>query len=63
MANLTARNRARPELRDGGPEVAALVDVFTRTLPGADVADAILATWIGPKPGRGDDFKKALLGG
>jgi chalcone isomerase-like protein len=26
------------------------------------VADAILATWIGPKPGPGEDFKKALLG-
>jgi hypothetical protein len=33
------------------------------TLPGADVADAILATWIGPKPGPGEDFKKGLLGG
>lgn len=33
------------------------------TLPGADVADAILATWIGPQPGPGEDFKEALLGG
>lgn len=34
------------------------------TLPGGKaVADAILATWIGPKPGPGQDFKKALLGG
>ena len=24
--------------------------------------DAILATWIGPKPGPGEDFKKSLLG-
>lgn len=32
------------------------------TLPGAATADAILATWIGPKPGPGEDFKKALLG-
>ncbi|HEX6902976.1 MAG TPA: chalcone isomerase family protein [Thermoanaerobaculia bacterium] len=32
------------------------------TLPGKDVADAILATWIGPKPGPGEDFKKGLLG-
>lgn len=32
------------------------------TLPGKAVADAILATWIGPKPGPGDDFKKAVLG-
>ena len=26
------------------------------------VADAILATWIGPKPGPGEAFKKGLLG-
>jgi hypothetical protein len=32
------------------------------TIPGKNVADAILATWIGPKPGPGDDFKKAVLG-
>ncbi|MDH7568165.1 MAG: chalcone isomerase family protein [Armatimonadota bacterium] len=32
------------------------------TLPGKATADAILATWIGPKPGPGNDFKKAVLG-
>ena len=32
------------------------------TIPGKDFADAILATWIGPKPGPGKNFKKALLG-
>jgi hypothetical protein len=32
------------------------------TLAGKATADAILATWIGPKPGPGDDFKKAVLG-
>lgn len=32
------------------------------TLPGKATADAILATWIGPNPGPGEDFKKALLG-
>ncbi len=31
-------------------------------LPDKAVADAILATWIGPKPGPGEDFKKAVLG-
>lgn len=31
-------------------------------IPGKDFADAILATWIGPKPGPGKSFKKALLG-
>jgi hypothetical protein len=33
------------------------------TLPGKPTSDAILATWIGPKPGPGADFKKAVLGG
>ena len=32
------------------------------TLPGKATADAIVATWIGPKPGPGEDFKKAVLG-
>jgi hypothetical protein len=32
------------------------------TLAGKPTSDAILATWIGPKPGPGDDFKKAVLG-
>jgi hypothetical protein len=33
------------------------------TLAGKATADAILATWIGAKPGPGQDFKKSLLGG
>jgi len=33
------------------------------TLLGKATADAILATWIGPDPGPGEDFKKAVLGG
>jgi hypothetical protein len=32
------------------------------TLPGKPTADAIAATWIGPHPGPGEDFKKAVLG-
>ncbi|HEY6138030.1 MAG TPA: chalcone isomerase family protein [Thermoanaerobaculia bacterium] len=32
------------------------------TLPGKATADAILATWIGPDPGPGEDFKNAVLG-
>lgn len=32
------------------------------TIPGKATADAILNTWIGPKPGPGGDFKKAVLG-
>jgi Chalcone isomerase-like len=32
------------------------------TLPGKATADAILSTWIGPKPGPGDKFKNAVLG-
>jgi hypothetical protein len=33
------------------------------TLPGKATADAILGTWIGPDPGPGAGFKKAVLGG
>lgn len=33
------------------------------TIPGKDFADALFACWIGPKPGPGADFRKALLGG
>jgi hypothetical protein len=33
------------------------------TLTGKPAADAVLSTWIGPKPDPGQDFKKALLGG
>ncbi len=32
------------------------------TLPGKPTADAILASWIGPKPGPGEDFRQAVLG-
>ena len=32
------------------------------TLPGKPVADAVLATWIGPDPPPGEDFKNAVLG-
>jgi len=32
-------------------------------IPGKDFADAILSTWIGPRPGPGAKFKAALLGG
>jgi hypothetical protein len=32
------------------------------TLGGKAVADAILNTWVGPKPGPGGDFKSGVLG-
>ncbi|HYI10446.1 MAG TPA: chalcone isomerase family protein [Thermoanaerobaculia bacterium] len=32
------------------------------TLGGKAVADALLNTWLGPKPGPGGDFKKGVLG-
>ncbi|EGB13543.1 putative lipoprotein transmembrane [Pseudodesulfovibrio mercurii] len=32
-------------------------------IPGKDFADAVLATWIGPKPGPGKSFKQQILGG
>ena len=47
------------------PGVGTNVEVKGKSkgvLPDKAVADAILATWIGPKPGPGEDFKKAVLG-
>ncbi|MEO8201698.1 MAG: chalcone isomerase family protein [Gemmatimonadota bacterium] len=32
------------------------------TLPGKEFADALFKSWIGPKPGPGEDFKKKILG-
>jgi hypothetical protein len=32
------------------------------TIPGKPTADAIAATWIGPHPHPGEDFKNAVLG-
>lgn len=32
------------------------------TLPGKATADAIVATWIGPDPAPGEEFKKNVLG-
>ncbi len=32
------------------------------TLPGKEFADALWKAWIGPKPGPGEGFKRALLG-
>ena len=45
------------------PEIAwVMVRDGNRTLGGGKaVADAILNTWIGPKPGPGNDFKKGVL--
>jgi predicted deacylase len=32
------------------------------TIAGKPFADALFACWLGPKPGPGEDFKRALLG-
>jgi hypothetical protein len=47
------------------PGIGTTVEVNGKnkgTLGGKAVADAILNTWIGPNPGPGADFKKAVLG-
>ena len=46
------------------PGIGTTVEVNGRnkgTLGGKAVSDAILNTWIGPKPGPGTDFRKAVL--
>ncbi|HEX2120946.1 MAG TPA: chalcone isomerase family protein [Thermoanaerobaculia bacterium] len=47
------------------PGIGTTVDVNGKnkgTLGGKAVADALLNTWVGPRPGPGGDFKKAVLG-
>ncbi|HEX8172818.1 MAG TPA: chalcone isomerase family protein [Thermoanaerobaculia bacterium] len=47
------------------PGIGTTVEVNGKTkgtLGGKAVSDAILNTWIGPKPGPGGDFKNAILG-
>jgi hypothetical protein len=48
------------------PDKGTIVTINGRMkgiLPGGKpVADAILATWIGPSPGPGEEFKRAVLG-
>jgi len=46
----------------GSGTIVEVNGVAKGTLPGKATADAILATWIGPKPGPGNDFKKDVLG-
>lgn len=47
------------------PGIGTTVEVNGKnkgTLGGKAVSDAILNTWIGPKPGPGADFRKGVLG-
>jgi hypothetical protein len=47
------------------PTIGTVVQVngmVKGVLPGKDVADAIVMTWVGPKPVPGEDFKRAILG-
>jgi hypothetical protein len=47
------------------PGIGTTVEVAGKNkgvLGGKAVADAILNTWLGPKPGPGSDFKKGVLG-
>ena len=46
----------------GSGTIVEINGVAKGTLAGKATADAIIATWIGPKPGPGDDFKKDVLG-
>ncbi|MEK6375379.1 MAG: chalcone isomerase family protein [Acidobacteriota bacterium] len=46
----------------GSGTIVEVNGVAKGVLAGKATADAIVATWVGPKPGPGDDFKKAVLG-
>ncbi len=48
------------------PGKGTLIEIASKMkaiLSGKATSDAILRTWIGPRPGPGDDFKQAVLGG
>ncbi len=48
------------------PQKGTTVEVKGTTkgaLEGKEFADALFKSWIGPKPGPGEDFKRKLLGG
>lgn len=47
----------------GSGTTVAIAGQAKGTIPGKAFADALLACWIGPKPGPGEEFKRALLGG
>ena len=58
MAGRFERFDARP----GGSYRLVLTYSDASAAPGKATADAIVATWIGPKPAMGDAFKNAVLG-
>jgi hypothetical protein len=47
----------------GGGTTVRVREKSKGTLSGKDFADALFRSWIGPRPGPGSDFKRALLGG
>ena len=60
-------NNAKVKIIDGrgvvvDPHTVEVNGKNKGTLPGKATADAIVSTWIGPKPAMGDDFKNAILG-
>ncbi|GMU66040.1 MAG: hypothetical protein AMXMBFR36_23140 [Acidobacteriota bacterium] len=48
--------------RPGAGTEVAIDGTAKRTIAGKPFADAVLACWIGPEPGPGEDFKDAVLG-
>lgn len=48
--------------RPGAGTEIAIDGTAKRTIAGKPFADAVLACWIGPEPGPGEDFKDAVLG-
>lgn len=47
------------------PDAGTTVEVkgtIKGTIEGKEFADALLKSWIGPRPGPGEDFKQKLLG-
>lgn len=47
----------------GGGTTITVRGLERGSIPGKGFADALFACWIGPKPGPGEGFRKAMLGG
>ncbi|WP_272699922.1 chalcone isomerase family protein [Desulfovibrio sp. Fe33] len=63
MADMKEGQEMRFTYTQGVGTLVMIAGQAKGTIPGKDFADAILSTWIGPKPGPGASFKRQILGG
>lgn len=63
MADLEKGDELRLTYVPGTGTTVSVAGQEKGTIAGKAFADAVLGTWIGPEPGPGEGFKKAVLGG